>query len=293
MAQLKYSVIVDTLGSFGLDIWEQPREVLELIKNAGYDGIDLTAEPDRIAIGRYREIAEIARSMGLEIAALLGAWATWHAGEARDLASTDDKARRYAIGYAQKCTDLAVDLNASVYEICCCPAEPKYPEHDIPLPTVRENFVQSAREISRYAGDRGVRVAMEPVNRFEGYAGFMNSVVDAVGVADEVGEENLGVMVDFFHANIEDVSVPDAIRRAERRLMLIHLADSNRQMPGMGHIDFTGVIRELDAIGFEGYLSLDCLPARPDPNTYLTHSIDYMKQLEEAVALEKRLSELK
>ena len=230
--------------------------------------------------------------MGLEIAALLGAWATWHAGEARDLASTDDAARHYAIGYAQKCTDLAVDLNVSVYEICCCPAEPKYPEHDVPLPTVRQNFVQSAREISRYAGDRGVRVAMEPVNRFEGYAGFMNSVVDAVGVADEIGEDNLGVMVDFFHANIEDVSVGDAIRRAERRLMLIHLADSNRQMPGMGHIDFTGVIRELDEIGFEGYLSLDCLPARPDPTTYLGHSIDYMKRLEEAVALEKRLSEM-
>lgn len=292
MAQLKYSVIVDTLASFGLDIWEQPREVLDLIKNAGYDGIDLTAEPDRIEIGRYREIAEIARSMGLEIAALLGAWATWHAGEVRDLASTDEAVRRYAIGYAQKCTDLAVDLSVSVYEICCCPAEPKYPVSDVPLPTVRQNFVESAREISRYAADRGVRVAMEPVNRFEGYAGFMNSVVDAVGVADEVGEENLGVMVDFFHANIEEVSVPDAIRRAERRLMLIHLADSNRQMPGMGHIDFTGVIRELDEIGFEGYLSLDCLPARPDPTTYLGHSIDYMKRLEEAVALEKRLSEM-
>ena len=292
MAQLKYSVIVDTLATFGLDIWDQPREVLELVKDAGYDGIDLTAEPDRIEIERYREIAEISRSMGLEIAALLGAWATWHAGEVRDLASTDEATRRYAIGYAQKCTDLAVDLRVSVYEICCCPAEPKYPVSDVPLPTVRQNFVESAREISRYAADRNVRVAMEPVNRFEGYAGFMNSVVDAVGVADEVGEENLGVMVDFFHANIEDVSVPDAIRRAERRLMLIHLADSNRQMPGMGHIDFTGVIRELDEIGFEGYLSLDCLPARPDPNTYLTHSIDYMKQLEEAVALEKRLSEM-
>ena len=49
------------------------------------------------------------------------------------------------------------------------------------------------------------------------------------------------------------------------RLMLIHLADSNRQMPGMGHIDFTGVIRELDAIGFEGYLSLDCLARQTRP----------------------------
>ena len=196
------------------------------------------------------------------------------------MASTDETTRRYAIGYAQKCTDLAVDLNVSVYEICCCPAEPKYPVSDVPLPTVRQNFVESAREISRYAADRGVRVAMEPVNRFEGYAGFMNSVVDAVGVADEIGEENLGVMVDLFHANIEDVSVTDAIGRAKHRLMLIHLADSNRQMPGMGHIDFTDVIRELDEIGFEGYLSLDCLPARPDAKTYLAHSIGYMKQLE-------------
>ena len=87
MAQLKYSVIIDTLATFGLDIWEQPREVLELVKDSGYDGVDLTAEPDRIEIERYQEIAEISRSMGLEIAALLGAWATWHAGEARDLAS--------------------------------------------------------------------------------------------------------------------------------------------------------------------------------------------------------------
>ena len=55
MAQLKYSVIVDTLATFGLNIWKQPREVLELIKDSGYDGIDLTAEPDRIEIQRYRK----------------------------------------------------------------------------------------------------------------------------------------------------------------------------------------------------------------------------------------------
>lgn len=102
---------------------------------------------------------------------------------------------------------------------------------------------------------------MEPVNRFEGYAGFMNSVVDAVSVAEEVDADNLGVMVDFFHANIEDVSVPDAIKQAGQRLMLIHLADSNRQMPGTGHIDFTRVIRELGAIDFQGYLGLSASQA--------------------------------
>ena len=74
--------------------------------------------------------------------------------------------------------------------------------------------------------------------------------------------------------------------------MLIHLADSNRQMPGMGHIDFTGAIRELDEVGFEGYLSLDCLPARPDARTYLAHSIGYMKQLKKRLRWRSELSEM-
>ena len=289
MAGLKYSVIVDTLSTFGLSVWEKPHEVLELVASAGYDGVDLTAEPDRFDRKRYQEITGLARSMGLEIAALLGAWAAWHAGEGRDLASTDEGARSYAVDYAKKCTELAVDLNVSVYEICCCAAVPQYPFHEVPLPTVRKNFVKSAREISTHAAERGVQVAMEPVNRFEGYAGFMNSVVDAMSVAEEVNLDNLGVMVDFFHANMEDSSVTDAIRSAGQRLMLIHLADSNRQMPGTGHINFTRVIGELYQLGFQGYLSLDCLPARPDAKTYLENSIRYMKEIEQAVTLRERL----
>ena len=287
---LKYSIIIDTLATFGLSIWDNPGEVFERVAHAGYDGVDITAEPDRIDLERYREVTDIARAAGLEVAALLGAWAIWHAGEARDLGSLDDAVRRQASDYAKKCTNVAVELNVGVYEICCAPAVPQYPAHETPLNIVRENFVKSAREISQHAARQGVSVAMEPINRFEGYAGFMNSVVDAVSVAEEVGEDNLGVMVDFFHANMEDVSVPSAIRWAGPRLMLIHLADSNRQMPGTGHVDFTQVIRELDEIDFDGYLSLDCLPARPDAKTYLEGSIGYMKQLEQAVVVEQQLA---
>ena len=105
MAGLKYSIVVDTLATFGLSIWEKPREVLEMVANAGYDAVDFTAEPDRIDLKVYREIAGMVRSLGLEVAALLGAWATWHAGEPRDLASTDEEVRRHAVGYAHKCTE--------------------------------------------------------------------------------------------------------------------------------------------------------------------------------------------
>ena len=87
---------------------------------------------------------------------------------------------------------LAAELSVPVYEICCCAAVPKFPVPDEPISEIRKGFVESAREISRQAAERGVRVAMEPVNRFEGYAGFMNSVVDAVSVAEEVDADNWG-----------------------------------------------------------------------------------------------------
>ena len=104
----------------------------------------------------------------------------------------------------------------------------------------------------------GVPVAIEPVNRFEGYAGFMNSVVEALAVVEAVGSDYLGIVADFFHLNIEDGPVTEALRTAGKHLRHIHLADSNRQMPGTGHLDFSDIVRVLHAIGYRG-LPLDRL----------------------------------
>ena len=89
--------------------------------------------------------------------------------------------------------------------------------------------MKSAIEIVAYAADRNVSVAIEPVNRFEAYAGFLNSIMEAMSVVEEIGAKNLGVLADFFHLNIEDAALTDALRLAGSRLMHIHLADSNRQ----------------------------------------------------------------
>ena len=77
----KYSVILCTLASTGGNVWEKPREVLEAVAEAGYDGVDLDAEPDRIEASRFNEVKEMAFSLGLKVPALIGAWAPWHAGK--------------------------------------------------------------------------------------------------------------------------------------------------------------------------------------------------------------------
>ncbi len=283
----KYSVVLVTLAGDGGNVWEKPQEVLETVAAAGYDGVDLDAEPDRIDPQKFNQVASMAASLGLKVPALICAWGGWHAGEVRDLASSDESVRSYAVRYTRKCIDLAAGLDdPPILEIAAVPPVNEYPVTSVPRADLRRNFARSARELADYAAPRGVSVAIEPINRFEGYAGFLNSIVEAKSIADEVGADNLGVLADFFHVNIEDAALTDTLRHAADKLMCIHLADNNRQAPGTGHIDFLQVIRTLNAIGYDGYLSLDAVPAKPDWKTLVKTSISFMKQMEQTAALQ-------
>jgi sugar phosphate isomerase/epimerase len=193
------------------------------------------------------------------------------------------------VQYTRKCIDLSATFDdPPVLEIDACPPEVEYPKTKIPRHVLRENFARSAREICEYAADKNVPIAIEPVNRFEGYAGFLNSIVEARSLADEVGM-GLGVLLGFFHVNIEDGPVAQTILVAGDKLRHVHLADSNRQAPGTGHIDFVEVMRAFNTIGFDGYLSVDSVPIKPDWKTLLKESIDFMKQVERVVELQHRI----
>ena len=264
----KYSVILCTLATDGVDVWETPREVLEPIAEAGYDGIDVDAEPDKIPMDKFDEVRDLAGSLGLRIPALICAWGAWHAGEERNLASTFD--------------------NPPMLEIDAADEANEYPVASTPRDELRRNFVRSAIEICDYARERNVPIAIEPINRFEGICGFLNSMVEARSIADEVGR-GLGVMADFFHVNIEDGPVTESLRMAGDKLMHIHLADSNRQAPGTGHIDFFDVQRTLNAMGYDGYFAVDSVPVKPDWKRLLRDSITFMKQVEQTVALQEQI----
>ena len=287
----KYSAVLITLSSSpGGDVWKNPREVLETIAEAGYDGVDVDAEPDRISQKQFEEVIRMATSLGLKIPSLVGAWGGWHAGEERDLASTDKGARRHALDYAKKCLDLAATVGEPVYEICAASLRPEYPVSKVPRSVLRKNFVESAKEIAEHAQRTKTQVAIEAINRFEGYAGFLNSLEDAISIADQVNSPNLGVLADLFHVNIEDGPVPEILRAVGNRLKHIHLADSNRQAPGTGHIDFLEMVRTLNAMGYTGYMSVDCVPPKPDWKTLVNSSITFMKRMEQQAELQRTIA---
>jgi len=84
-----------------------------------------------------------------------------------------------------------------------------------------------------------------------------------------MGADNLGLLFDTFHTNIEEVSISAAIERAGDRLFHVHLADSNRWVPGFGHLDFTAVWESLAKISYQHSLVLEPLP-RPSADELLS-----------------------
>lgn len=112
--------------------------------------------------------------------------------------------------------------------------------------------------VARAAREHGVRIVIEPINRYE--SNWLNTVDEVMTVIRRLGEDNVGVLPDTFHMNIEEVDPSAAVRRAGARLWHVHVADSNRRAPGWGHLDFARLLAALMEIGYDGCVSAEILP---------------------------------
>ena len=111
-------------------------------------------------------------------------------------------------------------------------------------------LVAQLRELSAYAGERGVWLGVEPLNRFE--TSFINLASQAIEVVDRVDHPACGLLLDTFHMNIEERSIGDAIRAAGKRVRHMHTCENDRGAPGSGHVPWKEVAQACRDIGFTG-----------------------------------------
>lgn len=130
--------------------------------------------------------------------------------------------------------------------------------------------VASMQECYEHAQRSGIRIGIEPINRFETY--FINRGDQALALAEATGPD-CGVCLDIFHMNIEEEDPLATIRRVNDRLAGFHVAENNRMAPGMGSIDWSALVATLKEVNFTGPLSVefaapvDRTPANPHPNS--------------------------
>jgi sugar phosphate isomerase/epimerase len=119
----------------------------------------------------------------------------------------------------------------------------------------RDLFLVQLRELAPAANTAGVSIFLEPLNRYEAY--IVNRLEQGTAIAEQVSPE-IAIMADFFHMGIEEADIAASIRAAGPHIVYVHVADSNRLQPGRGHLDFRPGFRALKAIGYDGYLGIEC-----------------------------------
>lgn len=284
------------LPAFGVSAWiygDAPLDAtLGRIAAAGYGGVELPGEPDRWEPGEVRRL--LARH-GLAPLALTASCA--FPDTRRDLAHPDPAIRADAVAYLVRCLEWAAEIGAPLAQML-----PSGETRLAPLAGREAEWawsVEGMRAAARAAERVGVRLAVEPLNRYEAY--LVTSAADALAYLDDVGSPWVGLTLDLFHANIEEPDVAASILAAGPRLWHVQVADTNRQGLGRGHTDLGRVVDALGRIGYGGAVVLEVMAPGPDPfrpikdgrsagvlDAYLRESIGRLRDAWEPVAVAGR-----
>ncbi len=234
-------------------IWRSPFSnddfpLLEVVKAKGFDFFEVAVEdPQLIDPVKLKEAAD---KVGLELI-VCGAF-----GPTRDISSFEEENRKGGVEYSETLIDFAQTMGSPqvigpIYSAVGKANLLSKDERKLQWQLATENL----KYLTDYAGERGVRIALEPLNRFE--TDFINTVDQGLELIDLVGAPNLGFLLDVFHMHIEEKNSGEAIKRAGERLFHLHVCSNDRGIPGSGQIDWEGVSGAIKALGYDGHISIE------------------------------------
>lgn len=227
------------------------------VARCGYDAIELVADVGALDVD---EVLALQKKYDLPVHALCMIYTP-----ETDLVSSNPATRRAAEDYVVEMLKRGERMGVKVLPVTPTACMKISAEAD--LATEWGWAKDSIRKLSAEARRHGIRLVIEPWNRYETY--LVNTLDQAMRLVSDVGEDNVGVKGDLFHMNIEEPDVAGSIRAAGSLLWHMDLADSNRAAPGHGHIPWANVVHALRDIGYSEVLNFELLPASADPFTSL------------------------
>jgi sugar phosphate isomerase/epimerase len=170
----------------------------------------------------------------------------------RDLVHEDSYVRRGSIEYVKDTMSQIAAWGGEIITIV-----PSTVGKVVPMGSPEDEWkwaVEALKECQAHGEEVGVRIGLEPLNRFETY--FINRADQALALAEDVGG-NCGVCLDIFHMNIEEADWAEAIRRTGDKLVDFHVADNNRMPCGQGALDWERLMQTLDEVNFQGCVTVE------------------------------------
>ncbi len=272
----KYSI---TLSSFRN--LEPIQTTLENLSNLGFNSLEVYGEPDSLDVDNLTHLLD---SYSIGVSGVTGMWghSSGHS-KFRNLVTTNNELQTAAQNYVKKCILLCQRLGGSTFNICLFSNKPLVSDRNHKTLLPREKIrsasyvIRPLRELAKYARDYNVELLIEPLNRYS--TPVCSEAKDAKYIIDQINQENVGMLLDTFHMNIEEDSIHNAIIRSNTILKHVHISDNNRKMPGLAHIDFESIIVALKKIKYSKYLTFEPTFQSSDYKNDLKFGLQYLKKL--------------
>jgi len=266
---LKTDVFLTTAKATSFTSLGLPFEtVISHLHYYGYDGIELVTED--ISATRCKELRKIADENRLEIVAMPSALVR----EKYGLTFTDPskEKRKRAVKKFNSLTTFAHEINAKMVTVGLVRG---YVKAKVTESKAWASMIECITSCGKFAENLGITLLVEPETRYE--VGHIHTIDEGLSLVEKINLDSVKLMIDTFHMNIEEDSMTEPIKKAAKHLAHVHIADSNRCAPGMGHTNFAEIIEVLKSCGYDGYLGFEISP-RPDPLVAAERSVQYVKR---------------
>lgn len=221
--------------------------LLKKIKEWGFDGVEIPL--DDMSMEDAHIYAKELKILGLEATGIVSMSAS-----VGDPISTVQSLRDNAVKVMIACIDKAEVLGINII------AGPLYQgigrfSGKGPTEEEKQHCIEYFKKVTPYAGSKGVTLAGEAINRFETY--FVNTVEQACEIIDRVDSPYLGLHVDTYHGNMEELNVCEAWKKAGKRIKHVHISENTRGIPGTGNATYPEIFTTLKEIGYDDWLTIE------------------------------------
>lgn len=186
--------------------------------------------------------AALAERAGITIAAGMAL------NPAADLSSPDPEVAARGEALVAECIQVARDMGAPALGGVTYSALTRY--WHPPAAGSRERVLEAYHRLAERARAAGIKLGIEPVNRYE--SNFINTLAQAAAVVRAVGSPSLFVQMDTYHMHIEESDIAGAIEATKDVLGYAHVGESNRGPLGSGTFDFSTYFKALARAGYTG-----------------------------------------
>lgn len=238
-------------------------ERIRLAADAGFNVLEVTPPDYMINLdkGKMDVIKKCAAQHDIEMSFCIGF------PRSKDMASADKAVREAGIEHSKRMLEAVHYMGGKILGGILYSWWPCLYDHEI-TPEYKQDCwkrsVESVQTVIPLAESYGIEYAVEMVNRFEQF--IVNSVEEGRQFCKDVDSPNAKLLLDVFHANIEEDSIPDAILNAGPLLAHIHISENNRRLPGSGsNIPWREIMAALKKINFQGRIVLEPFVAAGGP----------------------------